>query len=143
MPDGAPVSGEKAPELPQQPRPEPGQPVQGQPVQGQPYQPPFYQPQPVPTMPPAPARTGYGNGMAVASLVLGITGVVSSALLVLGVLTLAQTVLAIVFGARGLTLARLGAGRRGMATAGLVLGVVGLAAYLAVGIASGGRLLLV
>ncbi len=173
MPDGAPVSGPNAPGLPQRPTPEtgtpdqagpegagqpsaprqyqpaPGQPIQGQPIQGQPIpgQPvsgPAYQPQPGPGMtPPAQVPARSRNGMAVASLVLGITGLVSSFLLVLGLLTLAQTVLAIVFGSRGLTQARQGAGRKGMATAGLVCGLVGLAFYLVWGIATGGRLLLI
>lgn len=129
MPDGAPVPGPApgATET-QQPRPEP---------------PTVLPSQPPPAQPPSGYPIAHRNGMAVASLVLGITGLVSSMVLVLGLLTLAQTVLAIVFGARGLTLASKGEGRKGMAMAGLICGVVGLALYLVVGIATGGGALLI
>jgi len=76
-----------------------------------------------------PASTS-GNGMAIASLVLGITSIVFCWL---GALTLAQVVLAIVFGCIGISRANNGAPDKGQAVAGLVLGLVGLGAYLVLG----------
>jgi hypothetical protein len=74
-----------------------------------------------------------GNGQAVASLILGITCILFSWW---GVFTLAQVVLAIVFGASGRKrAARTGQGG-GMATAGLVLGIVGCVIYILFGIFS-------
>jgi hypothetical protein len=61
----------------------------------------------------------------VASLVLGVTSVLFCWL---GLLALAQVVLAIVFGGIGISRANKGARRKGMAVAGLALGVVGLGA---------------
>lgn len=81
--------------------------------------------------PPVYAATGAGgaptttNGMAVASLVLGIVGVVGF----LGVLFIIGSILALVFGyvARGqIDQARGTQTGRGMATAGVVLGWVGV-----------------
>lgn len=63
------------------------------------------------------------NGFAVASLVLGIVGVVLTITIFLGLIC---DVLAVVFGAVGGTKARDGADNGGLATAGLVLGLVGL-----------------
>lgn len=66
------------------------------------------------------------NGMAVASLVLGIVGLLIS---LFGVLP----ILAIVFGAVGRRQIDQGGGRgRGMATAGLILGVIGLILFVVV-----------
>jgi Domain of unknown function (DUF4190) len=56
------------------------------------------------------------NGLAIASLVCGIVGLIIFAP-ILGPL-------AIIFGAVGLSRAKSGAGHRGMAIAGLVLGVI-------------------
>jgi hypothetical protein len=73
-------------------------------------------------MVPAPVATG--NGFAVASLVLGIVGVVLTITFVAGLIC---DVLAIVFGALGRTKAREGsAGNASLATAGMILGLVGL-----------------
>lgn len=117
VPDIAPVS-QRVPEVPRQPRQETG---------------------PAITQPPARAITSPRNGMAVASLILGITCIIFSWW---GLLTLAQAVLAIAFGAKGITRARSGSGGNGMATVGLMLGVVGLASYLTIGILSHGFFLL-
>jgi hypothetical protein len=57
--------------------------------------------------------------MAVASLVLGIVSIVANILLV-------PSILAIVFGVRGRAAAAI-AGGRGLATAGLVTGIIGIA----------------
>lgn len=77
---------------------------------------------PLPSMPPAPALPGQRAGGAVASLVLGIIGVVTCPLLIL-------SVLAIVFGALARKRIKASGGQlggKGQATAGLVLGIVGL-----------------
>lgn len=74
-----------------------------------------------------------GNGQAVASLVLGITCIIFSWW---GLFTLAQIVLAVIFGAVGISKAHRGAQGRGMAIAGLTLGCVGLLLYLIFGLVS-------
>ena len=81
-----------------------------------------------------------GNGLAVASLVLGVTSVLFCWL---GLLALAQVVLAIVFGGIGISRANKGARRKGMAVAGLALGVVGFLLYFAVGLMTVGVGLLI
>jgi hypothetical protein len=73
------------------------------------------------------------NGLATASLVLGITSIVFCWW---GLLTLAQVVLAIVFGCIGIGRANRGASGRGLAVAGLCCGCVGAAAYFIFGIAT-------
>jgi ABC-type phosphate transport system permease subunit len=72
-----------------------------------------------------------GNGLAVASLVLGITSIIFSWW---GLFTLAQVVLAIVFGSAGLYRANRGAPNKGLAIAGLVLGLIGGAIYFVFGL---------
>jgi hypothetical protein len=73
--------------------------------------------------PPAPVATS-GNGFAVASLVLGIVGVVLTITFVIGLIC---DVLAVVFGALGRTKAREGSSTNAsLATAGMILGLVGL-----------------
>jgi hypothetical protein len=79
---------------------------------------------------PAYLRTQPGNGMAVASLVLGITSIVFCWW---GLATLAQVVLATVFGCIGMARATRGASGRGMAIAGLACGCVGMLFYLLFG----------
>jgi hypothetical protein len=87
-------------------------------------------PQPyAPGYPQAPAQAQ--NGMAVASMILGITSIVFCWW---GIFTLVQVVLAIVFGVKGLSKANAGAGGKGMALAGLICGCVGAFFYLIVGI---------
>ncbi|MGA3221625.1 MAG: hypothetical protein ABSE77_21590 [Acidimicrobiales bacterium] len=80
------------------------------------------------------AQAQDGNGLAVASLVLGITCIVFCWW---GLFTLAQVVLAIVFGGTGISKAnRLGAPHKGPAVAGLVLGLAGLGIYFVLGLLS-------
>ena len=81
-------------------------------------------------LPQAQGQAG-SNGMAVASLILGITSIVFCWW---GLFTLAQVVLAIVFGIKGMHRADAGAGGKGLALAGFVCGCVGGALYLVAGI---------
>lgn len=74
-----------------------------------------------------------GNGLAVAGFVLGVTSVVFCWW---GVFALVQVILAITFSAIGRGHARQGASHRGLATAGLVLGLIGAALYLMIGVLS-------
>jgi len=76
-----------------------------------------------------------GNGLAVASLVLGITSILFSWW---GVFTLAQVVLAVVFGGVGISRANRGAAHKGLAIAGLALGIIGLVIYFFIGLVSFG-----
>lgn len=64
---------------------------------------------------------------------LGITSIVFSWW---GLLTLLQVVLAITFGAVGISKANHGARNRGLAVAGLVLGLIGLVTYFFIGLFS-------
>ena len=64
-------------------------------------------------------------------MILGITSIVFCWW---GLFTLAQIVLAIVFGVKGLGRANAGAGGKGMAQAGLICGCVGALFYLIIGI---------
>lgn len=72
---------------------------------------------------PATPAAAFTNGFAVASLVLGVVGVVLTVTFRLGLIS---DVLAVVFGALGMTKAREGAPNGGLAKAGLILGLVGL-----------------
>lgn len=87
---------------------------------------------------PEPAPTT--NGLAVASMILGITGIV---ICMAGIGTFAQVALAIIFGAIGLHRANQGAPHKGYAVAGLALGIVGFAVYFIIGVASHGVFFLV
>src|SRR6266705_1199579 len=91
-----------------EPTAEPGPDVVAQPVPGGPAV--------ATAMPPSPTRAD-SNGFAVASLVLGIVGVVLTITFIFGLIC---DVLAIVFGALGRTKAREGAENEGLATAGLI-----------------------
>jgi hypothetical protein len=73
------------------------------------------------------------NGLAVAALVLGIASI---PFCWWGIATLAMVVLAIVFGSIGIHRANAGAPKKSLAVAGLCCGIVGLFAYLIVGIMS-------
>src|SRR4249920_1099542 len=80
---------------------------------------------PLPVGPPPPlAPPHQTNGLAVASLVLGIVGLVLTITVWIGPIC---DVLAIVFGAMARRRLPEGAPNRGMATAGFILGIVGLA----------------
>ena len=79
---------------------------------------------PLPAGPPPPyAPPHQTNGLAVASLVLGIVGLVLTITVWIGPVC---DVLAIVFGAMARRRLPEGAPNRGMATAGFILGIVGL-----------------
>jgi len=71
------------------------------------------------------------NGLALASMILGITSIVFCWW---GLFSLAQVVLAIVFGVKGISKANVGAGGKGMAQAGLICGCVGAFFYVVIGI---------
>ena len=75
----------------------------------------------------------HGNGLAVAGFVLGITSVVFCWW---GIFALVQVILAITFGAIGRGNAKRGAPHSGLATAGLILGIVGAVLYFLIGIFS-------
>jgi hypothetical protein len=66
----------------------------------------------------SPSRTSSSNGLAIAALVCGLVGLLAFSV-ILGPL-------AIVFGGVGLSRAKKGARHRGMAIAGVVLGVIDL-----------------
>jgi len=110
----------------------PGQP---QPPAGIP--PPGYYPAQQPQFGNQPQRRDFApqssNGMATASLVLGITSIVFSWW---GLLTLAQVILAVTFGFIGISKTSRGAADRGLAVAGLICGFVGLIIYFFVGLFS-------
>ena len=83
-------------------------------------------PPPPPPPPPPPAPVVYQvvqptNGLATASLVLGIVGIA-----LFWFLGFILSILAIVFGGVGISRADAGAPGKGVAIAGLVLGIVGL-----------------
>ena len=81
------------------------------------------QPAPKPAeIPPKPA-TDSSNAFAVVALVLGVVGLV---LTIAVRLAFALDVMAVVFGAFGMTKAREGAKDGGLAKAGMILGLVGL-----------------
>ncbi|QHC66522.1 DUF4190 domain-containing protein [Rathayibacter oskolensis] len=69
--------------------------------------------------PSAPSSSAGRNPMAIASLVLGIISILINPLLV-------PSILAIVFGVRGRAAAESLGGGRGLATAGLITGIVGI-----------------
>ena len=87
---------------------------------------------------PDPAPTT--NGLAVASMILGITGIV---ICLAGIGTFAMVALAIIFGAISLHRANHGAPHKGYAIAGLSLGIVGFLVYFIIGVASHGVFFLV
>ncbi|MFN2562011.1 MAG: DUF4190 domain-containing protein [Jatrophihabitans sp.] len=75
-----------------------------------------------PNAPEAAPRAGTrSNGLAIASLVCGIVGLLVFAI-ILGPL-------AIIFGGVGLSRAKAGAGHRGMAIAGMVLGIIDVVVF--------------
>ena len=92
-------------------------------------------PLPAGIQPHFPTVAQQGNGLAVAGMILGITCIIFSWW---GIFTLVQVVLAITFSAIGRGHAKRGAPHGGMATAGLVLGIVGAVLYFLIGIFSFG-----
>ncbi len=109
----------------------------GYPPPRPPVQPPGYPP--AYPYPPAPPGYGFmpvarpGNGMAVAGFVFGLLSVILS---FLGLVTLVEIILAIVFSSSGIGRANRGAAHRGLAIAGLLLGIVGAVFYLLFGLIS-------
>ncbi len=120
-------------------RPDPGGPpmehvMDDKPAEERPnLEPPHAQQISGPVQGPAYGAVQPGNGLAVAGFVLGITSVVFSWW---GILTLVQVVLAITFSAIGRGHAKQGARHGGLATAGLVLGIIGAVLYVFIGIFS-------
>jgi len=102
------------------------------PAPQQPQQPVPPPPAPPPAAPPVaptyPAQAaGGGNGIAVAAMVCGIVGIVLAFMpnLVVSLLGLASAIVSLVLGAQGLKIAKTRGGEgRGMAMAGLVLGII-------------------
>ncbi|GAA3033230.1 hypothetical protein GCM10010519_69320 [Streptomyces lactacystinicus] len=96
------------------------------PAPGVPYWPPYPMPMPAPQP---------RNGLGIAALVLGIVGVVLGLVVILFWLSWLPALLAVVFGAIGLGYARKGtATNRGMALAGVILGVTGLLVSVGAGV---------
>lgn len=67
-----------------------------------------------------------GSGLAVAGLVVGIIALLFSFIPIIGVIAWILGPLAVVFGAVGISRANKGAPGKGMAIAGLILGIVSL-----------------
>lgn len=65
------------------------------------------------------------NGMAVAALICGILGIIGSFIPVVMYFTAVLAVLGIIFGVKGKKIARENNTGMGLATAGLVLGIIG------------------
>ena len=68
-----------------------------------------------------------GKGMSIAALICGILGIVGSFIPVVCYFTLILSILGIVFGVKGQKIAKATGEGKGLATAGLVLGIVGTA----------------
>ena len=73
----------------------------------------------------APANNG--KGMSIAALVCGILGIVGSFIPVVTYFTFILSILGIIFGVKGNKIAKATGEGKGMATAGLVLGIIGAA----------------
>ena len=68
-----------------------------------------------------------GKGMSIAALICGILGIVGSFIPVVCYVTLILSILGIIFGVKGQKIAKATGEGKGLATAGLVLGIVGTA----------------
>lgn len=68
-----------------------------------------------------------GKGMSIAALICGVLGIVGSFIPVVCYITLILSILGIVFGVKGQKIAKETGEGKGLATAGLVLGIVGVA----------------
>lgn len=105
----------------QQPQQQPQQPQQSQQSQQQPYQ-----QQPYQQMPYQQPVSIPGKGYSIASLVVGIVGVVFCAVPGLNYVLLACSILGIIFGIKGRQMSMRAIGKSsGLGTAGLVLGIIG------------------
>ena len=71
--------------------------------------------------------TKSAQGMSIAALVCGILGIVGSFIPVVTYFTFSLAILGIVFGVKGSKIAKETGENKGMATAGLVLGIIGTA----------------
>ena len=112
------------------------EPAGSAPAPDAPALPPGYPAPPPPAVGVRPFSGRPANGLGTAAMVLGICGLVTSWIPVLGILGWAACGLAIVFGAIGLSKAARGtATNKGAATAGLILGIAGLVIAIAIGIA--------
>ena len=99
-----------------------------QPVEQQAVEQPVEQQPANPMMPPMPPMgpVSDGKGKSIAALVLGIIGVVLGWFTYVSIVSLALSILGIVFGAQGRKACVAAYGKAsGMATAGLVLGIIG------------------
>ena len=67
------------------------------------------------------------NKMSIAALVCGILGIVGSFIPVICYFALIPAILGIVFGSKGMKIAKITGQGQGLATAGLVLGIIGTA----------------
>ena len=67
------------------------------------------------------------NNMSIAALVCVILGIVGSFIPVISYFTLVLAILGIVFGSKGMKIAKITGQGQGLATAGLVLGIIGTA----------------
>lgn len=67
-----------------------------------------------------------GKGFSIAALVMGILGIVGGWFPIVGYFTLVMAILGIIFGAKGRKMSAAAEGKAsGLATAGLVLGIIG------------------
>jgi hypothetical protein len=92
-----------------------------------PSEPPSEPPAMPPPMPAVPARPAPTNGLAVASLVCGILAVILFFTIIFPIIL---GILAVIFGAVGISKASQGGGHKALAIAGLICGVVGIAAMI-------------
>jgi hypothetical protein len=74
-----------------------------------------------------------GKNMSIAALVCGILGIVGSWIPVVCYFTLVLAILGIVFGAKGMKKSKESGQNKGLAVAGLVLGIIGTA-FAAIGV---------
>lgn len=92
-----------------------------------PYSQPPYQPQPPYSQPPYqyPQQPGPSKGAAVASMILGIVSLLFFWSYYFAVVPMVLGIIAIVLGAKAQKEMPLGSDGRGMATAGLIMGIIG------------------
>ena len=84
-----------------------------------------------------PVETNEGKGYSITALVLGILGIIGGAIPVVGYFTTICAILGIIFGVKGRKMSVAVNGKAsGLATAGLVLGIIGTA-FAALGLVCG------